>query len=101
MDCVIFSFPLLLSCGKYLNLLWCCSRLLLSQGYGAGYGAAAAGLASQQPPASGAAVAGAGTPAGYPDYSRMQVSQAGQPGAAGGGAPHVDSTVAADYSAYG
>lgn len=63
-------------------------------GYGTGYGGAA-GVATQQVSASGA-----GAPGGYPDYSRMQVSQAGQPGAAAG-APHVDSSVAPDYSAYG
>jgi len=71
-------------------------------GYGAaGYGAGA-GVSSQQPtPASAAAAAGgAPQPGGYPDYSRMQVSQAGQPGAAAG-TPHVDSTGAPDYSAYG
>ena len=71
------------------------------QGYGAaGYGAGA-GVVSQQPtPASAAAAAGAPQPGGYPDYGRMQVSQAGQPGAAAG-APHVDSAGAPDYSAYG
>lgn len=63
-------------------------------GYGTGYGGAA-GMASQQP-----SVSGAGAPGGYPDYGRMQASQAGQPGA-GAGAPHVDSAVAPDYSAYG
>lgn len=68
-------------------------------GYGAaGYGAGA-GVASQQP-APASAAAGAPQPGGYPDYSRMQVSQAGQPGAAPG-APHVDSAGAPDYSAYG
>ncbi|XP_066019342.1 RNA-binding protein Musashi homolog 2-like [Pocillopora verrucosa] len=63
-------------------------------GYGTGYGGAAS-VATQQ-----ASASGAGAPGGYPDYSRMQVSQAGQPGAAAG-APHVDSSVAPDYSAYG
>lgn len=67
---------------------------MLSPGYGTGYGGAA-GVATQQ-----ASASRAGAPGGYPDYSRMQVSQAGQPGAAAG-APHVDSSVAPDYSAYG
>lgn len=66
-------------------------------------------MASQQPtPASAAAAvaaaaaaaAGAPQPGGYPEYGRMQVSQAGQPGAAAG-APHVDSTGTQDFSAYG
>ena len=50
--------------------------------------------------AAAAAGGGAGAPGGFPDYSRMQPSQAGQPGAAAG-APHVDSAGAPDYSAYG
>ena len=50
---------------------------------------------AQQVPASSAAATG-----GYPDYSRMQGTQAGQPGAAPG-APPVDSTGQPDYSAYG
>ena len=63
-------------------------------GYGAGY---ATGMTAAQPvPAS---TAGAVAPGGYPDYNRMQVTQAGQPGAAAG-AP-ADSTGAPDYSAYG
>lgn len=61
-------------------------------GYGAGYGMTGA----QQVPVSSAAAA----TGGYPDYNRMQATQAGQPGAAPG-APQVDSTGAPDYSAYG
>ena len=51
--------------------------------------------AQQVPVSSAAAVTG-----GYPDYNRMQGTQAGQPGAAPGAQP-VDSTGAPDYSAYG
>ena len=51
---------------------------------------------AQQVPVSSAAAA----TGGYPDYNRMQGTQAGQPGAAPG-APAVDSTGAPDYSAYG
>lgn len=51
---------------------------------------------AQQVPVSSAAAA----TGGYPDYNRMQATQAGQPGAAPG-APQVDSTGAPDYSAYG